>query len=463
MASITHWKRHINKNLLKDPIIAEALAPALIEEHCREIGHQWRDSVWSPSVTILTFLMQVLNPSKTLRAAVAELFAQLAAKGVAKLPSGDPSAYCQARKRLPGEAITRVLHMLAERMRELPSKATKWLGRRVWVFDGSSAGMPDEPGLQKRFPQPSGQAPGCGFPVAQFVALFCWTTGAIIDVAIDSIIPHELTLFRTLWDHFKKGDVVLGDRAYSAFVDMALLLQRGVYCVFRLHQRRSKDMRQGKRLGDDDRLVIWTRPKLWLASYGISREEFLRLPETMTVRLIRIKDTPRGFRSRTIVVVTTLLDPLETPADEIRALYRDRWTAELNFRSLKEALDMDVLRGKSVDVVTKEIVMHLVAYNLIRLLMWKAARKHGCHLHRLSFTGTLQRLHAALPLMLLQVTGGARDGTLLKHLLFCIATDRVPARPDRIEPRLVKRRPKQYGWLQEPRSRARRRAHERAR
>ena len=458
MASIAHWKRQINTNLLNDPVIAEALAPEPIEEHCREMGYKWRDSAWSPSLTILTFLLQVLNPSKTLRAAVAELLTQLAAKGEIDLPSGDPSAYCQARKRLPGEATTRVLHMLAERMRELPSKATKWLGRQVWIFDGSSASMPDEPELQEKFPQPSGQAPGCGFPVAQFVALFCWTTGAIIDVAISSIIPHELTLFRTLWDHFKAGDVVLGDRAYSAYVDMALLLQRKVFCVFRLHQCRRHDFRQGKRLGPDDRLVTWPRPKQWLASFGISREEFLKLRETMTVRLVRIKQTPRGFRSRTIVVVTTLLDPVRTPADEIRALYRDRWTAELNFRSLKDALGMDVLRGKSVDVVSKEIVMHLVAYNLIRLLMWRAARKQGCDVHRLSFAGTLQRLHAALPLMLLHVTGRPGSSALLEHLLRCIADDRMPNRPNRIEPRLVKRRPKQYGWLQEPRTRCRRRA-----
>ena len=249
MASIAHWKRHINSHFLNDPVIAEALAPEAIEQHCREIGHQWRESVWSPSFTILAFLLQVLDPAKTLRAAVAGLLTQLSSRGVTRLPSDDPSAYCQARKRLPGEAATRLLHMLAERMRELPSKAQGWLGRRVWIFDGSSAGMPDEPELQQAFPQPSGQAAGCGFPVAQFVALFCWTTGAIIDVAIDSIIPHELTLFRTLWEHFAAGDVVLGDRAYGSFVDMARLLQRGVYCVFRQHQRRTRDFRQGKRLG----------------------------------------------------------------------------------------------------------------------------------------------------------------------------------------------------------------------
>ncbi len=452
MASIAHWKRQLKTHLLNDPVVAEALAPQHIEQHCRDAGHRWRDSFWSPSVTIITFLLQVLDPSKTLRAAVAGLLTQLAATGHPDLPSPDPTAYCQSRRRLPGQALSRLLAMLAERMRNLAGETTLWLGRRVWIFDGSSASMPDEPELQDAFPQPSGQKPGCGFPVAQFVALFCWTSGAIIDLAIDSLRPHELTLFRRLWHHFSLGDVVLADRAYGAWVDMARLFQRGVFCVFRLHQRRPHDFRAGRPLGRDDRLVTWTRPQQWMASIGISREEFAQLPETLTVRLVRITNAPRGFRSRTIVVVTTLTDPVQTPADEIRALYRDRWMAELNLRSLKTALGMDVLRGRSVDVVTKEIVMHLVAYNLIRLLMWHAARQQGRDLHRLSFTGTLRRLHVALPLLLLHGSRPGRGTRLFDSLLRWIAADLVPHRPNRYEPRRVKRRPKEYSRLSRPRA-----------
>lgn len=459
MASITHWRRKLNTTLLGDGVVAEALSEESIEQHCRDAGHSWRDSFWSPSPTILTFLLQVLDPVKTLRSAVALLLCHLAAQGCADLPSSDPSAYCQARRRLPGESLTRVLHMLAQRSRGLVGQGVRWLGHRVWVFDGSSASMPDTPELQKHFPQPSGQATGCGFPVAQFVALFCWTTGAVIDLVIDSIRPHELTLFRKLWHHFKAGDVVLADRAYGAYVDIARLLQRGVFGVFRMHQRRQHDFRTGRRLGHDDQLAVWTRPAQWLESFGLSLKKFEKLPATMTVRIVRITPTPSGFRSRTIYVVTTLLDPVKTPADEIRALYRDRWTVELNFRSLKIALGMDILRGKSADLVTKEIVMHLVAYNLIRLLMWHAARRHGRDLHRLSFTGTLHRLHVALPLMLFGVGGtqGQRRRVptqvagLLDLLLTWIAGDLVPDRPNRIEPRRRKRRPKGYALLVKPR------------
>jgi hypothetical protein len=467
MASITHWRRRINGNLLGDPVVAEALTPHLVEQYCREAGHRWRDSFWSPHVTLLTFLLQVLDPNKTLRSAVANLLTQLKLAGQSNLPSPDPSAYCQARQRLPGEAITRLMHLLAERVAALvrsspaapahtdhaasasTASGSRWLGRRVLVVDGSSASMPDTPELQKAFPQPSGQAPGCGFPVAQVVTLFCWASGAIIDVMIDALRPHELTLFRQLWDYFAKDDVVLADRAYCNFVDVARLLKRGVHTVLRLHQRRRADFRMGRRLERDDRLVTWARPEQWLASCGISREEFEQLPETLVLRMVRIINTPRGFRSRTIVVVSTLTDPVDVPADELRALYRERWMAELNFRSLKVALGMDVLRGASRQVVIKEILMHVVTYNLIRLLMWHAAKKHGRDLHRLSFAGTLHRLQQAMPTLLLG--GRALAADLLESLLLWIAADRVPDRPNRIEPRRRKRRPKQYSLLMKPR------------
>lgn len=243
----------------------------------------------------------------------------------------------------------------------------------------------------------------------------------------------------------------MADRAYAAYVDIARLLEKGVFCVFRLHQRRKADFRKGKRLGPNDRLVTWPRPKRWIESFGVSREAFEQLPETLTVRLVRISDAPRGFRTRTVTVVTTLLDPIETPADAIRTLYRDRWTAELNLRSLKISLDMDVPRGQSPDVVCKEIAMHMLAYNLIRLVMWHAAQRHGRDVHRLSFAGTLHRLRAA-SLWLLFGRHRAGAQRLLTHLYACVAADTLPHRPDRFEPRRVKRRPKQYSLLVKPRA-----------
>lgn len=455
MADLKRWKRHLKETLLVHSVLGTTLSPQAIAAACRAFGHAWRASFWDPGTTLLTFLLQVLSAEKTLRAAVADLLAQLAALGRTDLPSADPAAYCQARQRLPVEVPMAMLGQVVEQIKPLPRLVRTWLGRRVWMADGTTVSMPDEPELQAAFPQHSGQKPGCGFPVARLVALFCWATGAIVDVVIDSLHSHELPLFRKLWPHFQPGDVVLGDRAYCSYVDVIRLRQRGVFGLFRLHHRREADFRKGQRLGRDDQLVTWRRPQRWLDSMGVSREEFEHLPETMAVRLVRISDTPKGFRSRTIVVVTTLLDPLETPADEILGLYRDRWLAELNLRSIKTQLGMDILRGQSVDVVVKEIVMHLVAYNLIRLLMWQAAAEHGRDLHRLSFTGSLHRLRDVFWL-LLHARTRAQELQLTRQLLQWIAHDPVPSRPDRLEPRRKKRRPKQYSLLNKPRSHYRR-------
>lgn len=450
MASIAHWRRHVNQNLLIDPCLSEVLAPAAIEGHCRNAGHCWRESFWSPAVTLVTFLLQVLSAEKTLRSAVAALLAQQAARGRQDGPSGDPAAYCQARRRFPEKALWAITRNVADRVRGLVRGDDTWLGRRVWVLDGSTASMPDTPELQEAFPQPISQTPGCGFPIARFVVLFCWATGAVIDLTISSLSSSELTLFRRMWHHFKTGDIVLADRFYSSYVDVTRLLQRGVFCVVRMHQRRKADFRTGRKLGKQDRLVVWSRPSGWLPSVGISRREFRHLPRTLPVRLIRVIREQRGCRSREIIVATTLTDPQTFPADEIRALYRDRWMAELNLRSLKTYLRMEVLRGQSPDVVRKEIAMHILAYNLIRLLMWKAAHEHGKVLHHLSFTGTLHRLRIAMPLLMLlsHLPWGQR---IIGHLLKSIAYDTVPHRPDRVEPRRVKRRPKAYDLLNRPR------------
>lgn len=453
MANLAHWRRSLKDDVRNESALGESLSSATVDNLCRRAGHCWRKSFWNPRVTLLTFLLQVLDGAKSLRSAVSLLLVHLADRGEADLPSCDPSAFCQARQRLPCAVVHGAMVAVANRTHALVDAETGWHGHPVYLVDGSNVSMPDTAALQKEFPQSKRQKPGCGFPMAQFVAVFCWTTGAILKIAIDTIRPHELTLFRRLWDWFEAGSIVVADRAYGAYVDMACLYQKGVFCVFRLHQRRKADFRSGTPLGPDDRLVAWEKPKRWWRSCGLDRDAFAQLPETLAVRLIRITNCPKGFRSHTIIVATTLLDPIEFPADEIRALYRDRWTAELNLRSLKIALDMDVLRGESPDVVRKEIAMHLLAYNLIRFLMWQAARAHGRNLHRLSFTGTLHRLRHMLPLLLIQAQcQNAKSSALLGQLLAWIAHDAVPHRPDRYEPRRVKRRAKQYTYIVKPRA-----------
>jgi hypothetical protein len=369
----------------------------------------------------------------------------------APLPdSSDPSAYCQARQRLPLAVLRQGVRTVGQRLRQQVGDLYTWCGRRVWLVDGSSCSMPDTPALQKAFGQPAGPAPGCGFPMVRLVALFCWATGAVGDVALGPWRFSELRLWRRLWHLLSPGEVVVGDCFYCSFAHLVGLRQRGVEGVFRLHQRRPADFRCGERLGKNDRLVTWRRPKFQARPRGMTLRQWQRLPEELTVRLIRVSVAIAGFRSRVIIVATTLLDPVAYPAAQIAALYRDRWTVELRLREIKITLGMDVLRGQSPDIVRKEIYMHLLAYNLLRTLMWQAAVTRGRDLHRLSFAGTVDRLNALLPYLWLY-QGTPHALRLYQLLLHWIAHDPLPHRPNRIEPRAKKRRPKPYPWMQQPR------------
>jgi hypothetical protein len=452
MVSIAHYAR-VLKSQLEDShkILSDSWGQDQIESACRDCGHHWRERVWNPLQTVWTFLLQVLWVDSSCRAAVAMTLGQWAAKQQSLDCSPDPSAYCQARQRLPLEVIRRGVKTVGQRLREKVGSRHLWCGRRVWMVDGSSCSMPDTPSLQKAFGQPSGQAPGCGFPVAKIVAMFCWASGAVLDAAVGPWWSSELLLWRRLWYLLPPGDVVLGDRYYCSFGDLAGLRQRGVDGVFRLHQRRPADFRCGQRLGREDRLVTWRRPLCPQRPRGMTVQQWRLLPEELTVRLLRVHVNVAGFRSRVILVATTLLDPVAYPAERIAALYRDRWTVELRLREIKTTLGMDVLRGHSPDIVGKEIYLHLLAYNLIRTLMWQAAAMHGRDLHRLSFAGTVDRLNALLPyLWLYQGTAEARR--LYALLLEWIAHEPLPHRPNRMEPRAVKRRPKEYALLNKPRA-----------
>ena len=329
----------------------------------------------------------------------------------------------------------------------------RWHGRDVKVVDGTTLSMPDTRANQRVYPQPSSQKPGLGFPLVRLVCLFSLTTGAVLDATLGPYCGKgkgELSLFRKLRARLQPGDVLLGDRHYCAYFDIAFWLRAGVDFVGRLHQARIVDFRQGRRLGKGERLVQWTRPKQrprWL-----SKRIYRGMPKTLTLRLIRVDVHQLGFRTRRITVVTTLLDSQLYPAAEVAALYRARWHAELDLRSLKVTLGMDVLRGKTPQIVRKEIWAHLLAYNLIRSVMAQAAVQHGVLPRSLSFKAALQTLHAFT--MSLWLSGSCRVHGLYTPMLAAIASHRVGDRPDRFEPRARKRRPKPYPYLTTPRRKA---------
>ncbi len=451
MASITHFQDVLQRQWFqKIKFIGEYLRPEDLTEAAVTAKYRWRNRLWPPMQMLWAFLVQVLHPGWSSAAAVAEVLAEHAAAGQPLKASADPSAYDQARKRVPESMYRYALRTVGQRLQTKVGEAYRWCGRRVWVVDGSHCSMADTPELQEAFGQPTGQKNGCGFPVAKFVAMFCWASGAVREVAIGAYRSNELSLWRQLWDQLEAGDVVLGDRFFGAYGELAQLAARGCDGVFRLWGRRASklDLRRGRRLGKEDRLFVWPKPKGRLRT--LTPAEVAALPATLTVRVLRFHTQVKGFRSRTVVVVTTLRDPLGYPREQIAALYGDRWTVELRLRDLKTTLRMEVLRGQSPDVVRKEILMHVLAYDLIRALMWHAAQEHDRPLHRLSFARTMQRFEAIAPYLCL-FRGTAHATELYSLLLSWIASDIVPDRPHRVEPRAVKRRPKPHKLLTQPR------------
>lgn len=414
---------------------------------------KWQGWVYTPAITVWTFLSQCLSPDHSCRDAVARLMAWRLARGMRSC-SADTGAYCTARGQLPEEACSQLARETGRQVDEAAPPDWLWLGRRVLDVDGSTITMPDTEANQAEYPQPSSQARGCGFPIARIVVIFSLAVGTVLDAAIGKYQGKqtgENSLFRTLHSTLRNGDVVLADRYFSGWFDIALLQQQSVDVVIRKHQLRRTDFRLGVRLGPDDHLVCWRKPPRpdWM-----NHEQYATLPEVLTMREVRIHVTQRGFRPRSLVVVTTLLDSDQYPASEIAALYRRRWQAELHLRSLKIVLQMDHLRCKTPERVRNEFYMHLVAYNLIRQLMATAAFRAGVSPWTISFKGALQTINNFAPLLTSRIT------TLewCEALLDAIATHEVGNRPDRVEPRVVKRRPKQYKHMRRPRREYRRRA-----
>jgi hypothetical protein len=406
----------------------------------------WQGWIYTPAVTVWVFLSQCLSPDHSCRDAVARLIAWRVASGL-KPCSADTGAYCTARGDLPEEVLHALVRETGKQTEDESPEAWLWHGRKVRVVDGSTVTMPDTPENQAAYPQQKTQKPGCGFPIARILVIFSLSVGTALEAAIGKYAGKqtgENSLFRTLHDVLSEGDILLADRYFSGWSDIALLLHRGVDVVIRKHQARWTDFRTGERLGKDDHLVCWERPKrpTWM-----SVEQYATLPDFLTLREVRIRVAQKGFRTQSLVVVTTLLDAEEYPPEEIAMLYRRRWQAELHLRSLKIVLQMDHLRCKTPERVRNEFWTHLLGYNLIRGVMAAAANQSDQSPWEISFKGTLQTLGQFLPILLSRVSSEA----WCVALLTAVSSHLVGNRPDRFEPRLVKRRPKPYKHLREPR------------
>jgi hypothetical protein len=433
------------------------LAPYLpkprVHDALRQAGVPFRDRLFSPAVTLWAFLSQVLDHDHSCRQVMARLFAWLVSQG-RRPRSADTGAYCKARARFPEAALRHLARDTGRQPLGQAPAAWLWKGRVVKLVDGTGVSMPDTPANQKEYPQHPRQKPGCGFPLMRLVVLFSLAVGTALDAAMSRYQGKgtgELALFRSLGDALDRGEVLLADRGFCSYFVAAAALARGADVVLRLHGSRAVNFQAGRRLGPGDKLVWWkkTARPAWMG-----KQEYEDLPKELKLRAVRVRVPQRGFRTKEVLVVTTLHDPAQARAAEIAQLYRARWQAELDLRSLKQALQMDVLRGQSPDIVRKEVWAHLLAYNVVRGLMAQAAREAGVRPRELSFTGALQTLNAFLP-YLGAAAGEAEWSGLWGEMVRAIGQHRVGDRPDRYEPRAVKRRPKNYNRLNEPRAKAR--------
>ena len=458
MVSIARALQRIKGDL--DTLLSETY----LAELAREAGHRWRERCLTPAVTIQLFILQILHGN-----VCCAHTPRLACKNVTG------SGYCQARMRLPLKLLQTLLRRVAQRLSRTTDELGRWCGHRLFLLDGSSFSMPDTPTLQKEFGQPSGQKKGCGFPVAHLLALFDAHAGTLLDVRASSWRVHDLSRAAELHAHLQPDDVLLADRGFCSYAHLALLSQRQVHVVFRLHQRQIVDFTphrphatshagRGKPrsiwlagLGGQDQVVMWRRPKI--KARWMTAEQHAALPEHLVVRELRYRARRPGFRTRNVTLVTTLLDPEAYPAEDLAELYASRWQVEVNLRHLKETMGMKVLHSKTVEGVRKELLVFALVYNLVRAVMHEVATHADVAPDRVSFIDAWRWLRDPWdepetagnmpandpPTSDLPRTNATRPPPVMIN----------PHRPGRYEPRVRKRRPPQYPVMTKPRAESR--------
>jgi hypothetical protein len=431
---------------------ASVLEASVIEEVCRVLGHEWRERELDPATTVGLFIQQVCHgniPVAELRWMVDGTFSE--------------SAYCQARMRLP-LAVLEELSRLVCKTLAIPGLGHRWLGHRTFLVDGSSFSMSDTPELRKYFGLPGGTKEGCGFPASHLLVMFDAYTGVLVEHAASKLRTADLTHCPDMLECMSAGDIVVGDEHFGSWAHIALLISQGKHGLFPINHRRIVDFTPGrphvtesmknrfpgrtrsplvKSLGTDDQLVQWPKPAKgppWL-----TKEQYAALPKFITVRELRQTVLSEGSGKVTLTMVTTLLDPARYSAAAITDLRMQRWGVETNLAHLKTTMEMDILRCQTVQGVLKELEVYRLVYNLTRAVILEAAKRQEVPVARISFADALYWIRHAKP--------GGRMPRLKVN----------PARPNRVEPRAKKRRPKVYDRLNKPRAKMRQALRDRAR
>ena len=419
-------------NILTSPQMF-ATTEACLPEH--------RERLYPPTVTLSMFMRQALEQDASCQKAVNGWAAQRAADGLRPM-SVKTGGYCRARQRLPLSMVQELARQTGRQLHGQAKRAWRWRGRRVKLVDGTGISMPDTQLNQARFPQPSSQAKGVGFPMANLVVVICLATGAVLEAAVGAYggkCSGELALFRQLQATFTRDDVIVADALYCHYFLIAAMIAAGVDVVMEQNGSRKTNFGLGKSLGEGDHIVAWLKPTTrpsWMTP-----EEYQAFPDEL-----RMRESKRNHR----ILVTTLLNARQTSKADLSALYAQRWNVELDLRNMKTTMGMDVLRCQTPQMNEKALWVHLLAYNVVRLLMAQAACQVRADPRTLSFKHTVQ--------LWTEWLARGLTATLNRNYLFAlIAQTSVGNRPDRIEPRMKKRRPKSYPWLKEPRDVARER------
>jgi len=414
--------------------------------------------VYTTAVMVWSFLSQVLRDGKeaSCQAAVARVVSYCQHRG-SQTPTKDTGDYCRARAKLSAVAIRDLSHEVAEELEQAADSGWLWKGQHhAKLIDGFTFTMPDTPENQAAYPHPKTQQPGVGLPIARAVAILSLATACAVDLALGPYQGKETgetALLRKLLASLQAGDIAVADRYYCSFMMIALLLGQGTHVCARKHQKRHSDFRRGQRLGQYDHLIVWTRPErpAWM-----DEATYAQIPETLTLREIRFQVVEPGRRTRTIDVITTLIDADEYTREDIAQLYGFRWNSELDIRAIKSSLNLGHVRCKSPEMVQCEVWTTLLGYNLIRTTAAGAAWLHGKQPRQISFTSTCQYVLAGWMQLSLGLIEASALDAYLRRMLRQIAGCEVANRPGRLEPRVLKRRRHGYKLMQKPRHELRR-------
>lgn len=418
-------------------------------------GHVYRQRVFCPLVTLWAWLSQSLSQDKSLNEVVTRV---LASRVIAGLPacSASSASYSNARRRFPLQVMVRLAKEIGRTVHDSAEDAWHWRGREVFLADGTGLSMPDTPENQQVFPQVKRIKKGLGFPLMRAVGLISLATGAVVDFKFGPYAGKgtgEGSLLRKMLDTLNRDDILVADRFYPSYRTLGALLARGIDIVSISHQARKIDFSAGIQLGENDHIVEWRKQASRYGTHtGMSRDEYDSLPDTIQVREFVIEIEGRSGGREQAVVVTTITDP-EIPQKELADVYWRRWNCELDFRSIKQSMHLDVLRCKTPDMCVKEIFAHLLAYNLLRGTMTASAKRTGLMPRQLSVKGAMQAVESFTPAMMMTAAGEA----LYDAFLTTVSAHRVGNRPGRQEPRKKKRRPAWTQYMTIPRSKSHRR------